>query len=292
MKFLDSLELASKEQEDRYLTSFPHTLEMQCYSHDNVYPFNIFPQKQLTRIEFEPITVFYGGNGSGKTTLLNLMAQKLALEHSSPFNNTPFMGEYLKFCSCCLAFGNKVPSGSKIITSDDVFDFLLDIRSINEGIDRRRDALFDEYTESRKNEYLLKDLNDYEEFKRRNETKRRTKSQYVSRRLPKELAGKSNGESAYIYFTEQIKDNALYLLDEPENSLSPKLQIKLAAFIEESVRFYNCQLVICTHSPFLLAMKGAKVYDLDSVPSEPKNWTELENVRIYREFFKQHDMEF
>jgi hypothetical protein len=39
-------------------------------------------------------------------------------------------------------------------------------------------------------------------------------------------------------------------------------------------------------------MNGAKVYDLDSVPVTEKKWTELENVRIYYDFFKEHGREF
>jgi predicted ATPase len=39
-------------------------------------------------------------------------------------------------------------------------------------------------------------------------------------------------------------------------------------------------------------MKGAKVYDLDSTPVEAKKWTDLENVRIYHEFFEEHRHEF
>ncbi len=127
MKYLDSFKLASVRQEDRFLTSFPPQTEMQCYSHENVYPFNIFPQKQLEKIKFDPITLFYGGNGSGKSTLLNLIAQKLSIEHSSPFNDTPYMPDYLKLCDLKLSFGERAPMGSRIITSDDVFDFLLDI---------------------------------------------------------------------------------------------------------------------------------------------------------------------
>ena len=292
MKYLDRFTLPRYDVEGKYLTSFPYKLEMQCYSHTNVYPFRIFPQKRLENLSFEPITLFYGGNGSGKSTLLNVIAQKLRLERSAPFNNTPFIEEYLNFCDYELSFGNGVPRGSKIICSDDVFDVLLDVRSINEGIDRRREALFDEYDKSREESYLLRDLDDLEEFKRRNETKRRTKSEYTTRRLPKEIDGKSNGESAFLYFTKQIKSDALYLLDEPENSLSARLQGELARFIEDSARFYNCQFVISTHSPFLLSMKGAKIYDLDSVPVESKNWTELENVRIYHEFFEAHRDEF
>ena len=37
----------------------------------HVYPNWVLAQKQLDRIEFAPITIFYGGNGSGKSTVLN-----------------------------------------------------------------------------------------------------------------------------------------------------------------------------------------------------------------------------
>ena len=291
MKYLESFTLASERDEIDYLWSFGKT-DMQCYSTTNVYPFKIFPQKGLERLDFEPITIIYGGNGSGKSTLLNLIAEKLNLERTAPFNNTPYIEEYLKFCNARLSFGKNAPEGSRIVTSDGVFDSLLDIRSINEGVDRRRELLFEEYERSREEAYLLRNMNDLDEFKRRNETKRRTKSQYVAKRLPKEIESKSNGETAYYYFTQKIEENALYLLDEPENSLSATLQNKLRGFIEDSARFYGCQFIIATHSPFLLSIKGAKVYDLDSVPVTAKKWTELENVRIYHEFFEEHRQEF
>ena len=68
--------------------------------------------------------------------------------------------------------------------------------------------------------------------------------------------------------------------------------MKLKTFIEESARFYNCQFIIATHSPFLLSLKDAKIYDLDSVPVKVKKWTELENVKVYNSFFKEHSDEF
>lgn len=295
MKYLESFSLASEHDEVDYILGFNQglgKLDMQCYSTTNVYPFKIFPQKGLDRLDFEPITVIYGGNGSGKSTILNLIAEKLRLERTAPFNNTPYIEEYLNFCRYRLSYGKSAPNGSKIITSDGVFDSLLDIRAINEGVDRRREELFEEYNRSREESYLLRDLNDLDEFKRRNEAKRRTKSDYVAKRIPKELASMSNGETAYYYFTQKIGENALYLLDEPENSLSATLQNKLRGFIEDSARFYGCQFIIATHSPFLLSMKGAKVYDLDSEPVTVKKWTELENVRIYRDFFEEHRHEF
>lgn len=93
-------------------------------------------------------------------------------------------------------------------------------------------------------------------------------------------------------YSNAIKENALYLLDEPENSLSAALQMKLKSFLEDSARFYHCQFIISTHSPFLLSMQGAKIYDLDSDPIGVKPWTELENVKTYYGFFKSHEKSF
>ena len=81
-------------------------------------------------------------------------------------------------------------------------------------------------------------------------------------------------------------------MDEPENSLSVSLQKELAQFIEDSVRFYGCQFIISTHSPFLLALKGARIYDMDARPVAERKWTELANVRLWRDFFKAHEEEF
>ena len=139
----------------------------------------------------------------------------------------------------------------------------------------------------------LESLEDFERFREQFDAKRKTKSAFVSKRMKAgELNGKSNGESAFLYFTQKITENALFLLDEPENSLSAELQIELAKFLEDSARFYNCQLIIATHSPFLLAMRGARVYDLDSVPVAEKPWTELKNIRIYHRFFSEHEKDF
>ena len=45
-------------------------------------------------------------------------------------------------------------------------------------------------------------------------------------------------------------------------------------------------------NPFLLAMKGAKIYDLDENPVDVKKWTELENVLAYYDFFKKYEKNF
>ncbi len=86
--------------------------------------------------------------------------------------------------------------------------------------------------------------------------------------------------------------NTLYFLDEPENSLDVIFQQKLATMIQNHVQHSNVQFIIATHSPFLLAMDGAKVIDLDSLPSVERQWYELPNVVAYFDFFQKHADKF
>ena len=297
MQYLKSFTLASEQQELEFLLHSP-LFDMSCHNQMTAYPFKLFPFKGLRRLEFAPVTIIYGGNGSGKSTLLNIIAEKLELHRSAPFNESHLMEHYLRFCKFEMYDGTGTPPPeSEIITSDGVFDFMLDVRAINRGVDRRRDELFDEYRETiddcRYNGYQMRSLDDYDELKRRNEARRSSKSQYVTRRLGVvEQETKSNGENAFGYFTSKIKENALYLLDEPENSLSATLQARLSEFLTDSARFYNCQFIISTHSPFLLSMKDAKIYDLDAAPARVRRWSELENVRAYFELFDEKRQDF
>ena len=269
-------------------TDFLFKLKMTCY--DTVYPYGILSGNHLERIDFEPVTVFYGSNGCGKTTALNVIAEKLKLERQSLYNRSSFFERYLQDCS--LECSRKIPKGSCVITSDDVFEFMLDIRHLNEGIDRRRGEGAQDYADMKYGSFRLQSMKDYEQLKKVNMARRKSKSQYIRNSLADNVREHSNGESAFLYFEQKIGEHALYLLDEPENSLSPEKQQELLKFLEDSARFFGCQFVIATHSPFLLSMRGAKIYDFDEDPVDVKKWTQLGNVRQYYEFFKKHEGEF
>lgn len=277
--FLKEFQFPDSRREEKFINN----IRMTCYN--TVYPFKILIEKNLGRVEFEPITIFHGGNGCGKTTVLNIISEKLKLKRFSLYNRSNFFDDYLQLCEELIL--NDITSSSKIITSDDVFDFMIDMRYINEGVHRKREELFDDYASIKNEKYSFKSLDDYEDLKKRNDIKKTTKSKYVSKNLNRNIGQKSNGENAYLYFVENIVENGLYILDEPENSLSPENQMRLVKFIEESVRFFNCQFIISTHSPFLLALNNAKIYDLDNSPSEICDWKELENVKIYEKFFRE-----
>lgn len=284
MVYLNAFTFPNDDMEFDFLINEKRT----CF--DSIYPFKILSRHGFERIDFEPITILYGGNGSGKSTALNVIAEKTGIIRDSIYNKSSFYLDYVSMCNMQLE--DDIPENSRIITSDDVFDYMLNVRNLNEGIDQRREKLFDEYLDAKYSHFQIKSMADYDQLKKVNSARSNTKSKFVRNQLMANVREYSNGESAYRYFIEKIGENGLYVLDEPENSLSPKRQIELMGFIEDSARFSGCQFIISTHSPFLLAMRGAKIYDLDESPVCVKKWMELENVRTYYEFFKRYENEF
>lgn len=284
MLYLDSFCFPDAEKETGFIMSIRRT----CYA--SFYPFKILSRRGFSRIDFEPVTILYGGNGAGKSTALHVIAEKLGLEREAPYNRTSFFEDYVAMCDMRLR--HPIPQGSCIITSDDVFDHMIALREINDGMDHRRAEVFEEYLENKRAKFQMSSMDDYDQLKRIVRARKTTQSQYVREELGMNVRTFSNGESAFRYFTNKITEDRLYLLDEPENSLSPERQMELCQFISDSARFMGCQFVISTHSPFLLSMKGAKIYDLDSDPVDVKRWTELKNVRTYYDFFRQHQSAF
>lgn len=284
MIYLKSFTFPNADREFDFILSIKRT----CY--DSYYPFKILSAHDLDRLDFEPVTILYGGNGSGKTTALNVIAEKTGICRDSVYNKSNFFPDYVSLCE--MNIEEDIQRNSRIITSDDVFDYMLNIRNLNEGIDVKRQELFEEYLDAKYSQFQMKSLDDYERLKKVNNARRKTQSRFVRGELIDNVREYSNGESAFRYFTEKIGENGLYLLDEPENSLSPKRQLELVSFLEESARFFGCQFIISTHSPFLLAMRWARIYNLDANPVTVERWTDLENVRSYFEFFKAHENEF
>lgn len=279
MRFINQFILPSDIDEE----DFFQDQNLTCY--DSYYPYRVFYGRGFEELFFSDITIIYGGNGSGKSTLLNIIADTIGAERIAPYNRSEFFLSYIKGCKYAMV---EKPENTAFVASDDVFDYMLDIRNLNEGINDKRKERLAEYAEYKYSDFKFQSLDQLDELRLRNRARRGSKSRYVRDSLMDNVREYSNGETALRYFYEHIGENGLYLLDEPENSMSPKRQKELVRFIEDLARFFKCQFIISTHSPFVLSMKDALIYDLDQNPVKQADWRSLENVQEYYSFFKEH----
>ena len=256
------------------------------------YPFHIFLEKELFNIEFDPITIFYGDNGSGKSTLLNIITEtinkdKKIVGRKTPLVKSDYFDMYTNKCKYYLE--NNIPSGSKIIFSEDIFENILSKRIENQKKNNQREELEKQYIQYKYNPINYTSL---EDLSISVETRNKTQNKFIKSRITENAREFSNGQTSLAFFDKELKENSLYLLDEPENSMSPKFQVELIQLISELGRFFKCQFIVATHSPFLLSIPNAKIYDLDSIPVRTKKWYELENMKIYYNFFKENRNKF
>ena len=288
MKYIDTIKLPSQTEINGYMAT----------RNLSVYPWTIFFNNQFEWLLCDDITILYGNNGSGKSTLLNLIAQKIGASQETILFKDIFYDDYKNDIHPFDDFVNsitirnsyddlgeemKLPTIKKLITSDEIF------KSINRRNENNRKALEDiSHNDKRKSEMF----NGYSIDSYNALVERFTKKRFDQIHTLKKEQMRSNGESALMFFSKIFESGGIYLLDEPENCLSSIFQLELINLIQDSAKYFDCQFIICTHSPLILGINGAKVYNMDLVPVKPQNWYELENVRIYYEFFKLHKNDF
>ena len=90
--YLSNFQFADELKEELFLNDIKRT----CYN--SFYPFGVLSMHHLHRLDFEPVTILYGGNGSGKSTALNVICEKLGLHRDTLYNRSSFYEDYLQMC--------------------------------------------------------------------------------------------------------------------------------------------------------------------------------------------------
>lgn len=98
------------------------------------------------------------------------------------------------------------------------------------------------------------------------------------------LVVKSHGQSHMAFFENRFRRKGLYLLDEPENALSPKMQLELLRLLRQLISRGDVQFIIATHSPILLAFPDAEICSFDASPIRKVGYEDTDYYRIYRDF--------
>lgn len=99
---------------------------------------------------------------------------------------------------------------------------------------------------------------------------------------------RSHGESFLDLATHRFGPGGLYVLDEPESALSVRGTMALLTRIHDLVEL-ECQFVVATHSPILLALPGATILQLDDDGVHPVTYADALPVDLTRRFLADPD---
>jgi predicted ATPase len=227
-----------------------------CILHENFptcdnYPFNLEIFNATDEITFSnPVTFFIGENGSGKSTLLKAIARCCGIAIWEESGRTRF--SHNPYENELYRFITLEWQGEKVPGS-----------FFASEIFRHFAEILDEWARADPNMlYYFGDSS---------------------------LVTKSHGQSHMAFFAHRFRLPGLYLLDEPENALSPKMQLELLKLLRTFVSMGHAQFIIASHSPILLAYPDADIFTFDAAPIRKIEYEATDYYRIYRDFLNNRE---
>ena len=235
------------------------------------YPFNIPVLRSLVEIEFNSrVTFFVGENGTGKSTLLEAIAAGVGsiaiggedIQRDPTLEHARKLAEQLRF-----VWQKKTRRGF-FLRAEDLFNFTKKVNQLRKELDE----LASDYD---------KELTGYGLLLAKGAVKGQRNA--LAKSYGEDADARSHGESFLDLFQERFVPGGLYLLDEPEAPLSPQRQLTLLSLLKEMVE-QEAQFIIATHSPILMALPEASIFNFDSSPIEEVAYADLEHVSLTKAF--------
>lgn len=106
---------------------------------------------------------------------------------------------------------------------------------------------------------------------------------------PPNFLSKSHGEGFIEFFASRINTRGIFILDEPESALSPIRQISFLHFLSEVQLEMKCQVIMATHSPILMAVPGATVFEISDAVRTVSDFRDLESFKLMKMFMNNPD---
>ncbi|MFY1067422.1 AAA family ATPase [Enterococcus sp. AD013-P3] len=263
----------------RYIRGFQFSNETT--PNPNTYPYNVFKNKTGELLVFDQgITLLYGENGSGKSTFLNLLANLLQLPGAEKVKSFDVHSDrwqdyqqeaLLLYEEDAEGHRHKISPDSRYIKSEDI---LYEIKKVQQEAVLREGYRYERRRLGMTAEKAAEHLASF-------------RGGLMMERLAFAQEKYSNGETSLQVFEDYLVPDSLILLDEPEISLSPENQLKLADKINQCAYRMNSQFVIATHSPLLLGKLEGTIYNFSKPSLVVARWQELPVVQLYGEFFQK-----
>lgn len=240
------------------------------------FPFAIPALRGLRELSIPgPVTFFAGENGSGKSTLLEAIAiaSNLPTVGSTEAGADDSLAGQRKLARRLTAVWDRRTHRGFFLRAEDLIGFIGRL----DGIVAEMEARLAEIER---------------EYRGRSELARHLATGPVAATLGSirarygdNLDANSHGETFLHVFRERLVPGGLFLIDEPEAALSPQSQLGFVSMMADAVN-EGGQLIIATHSPVLMAVPGATIYNFDESPLREVAYEELEGVRLMRDFLK------
>ena len=235
------------------------SLNPDGYPTREVYPFNqeIF-QKPFSLFMSQGVTFFVGENGSGKSTLLRAMARRSRIHIWQGFERTRFQPnphEEALYRHIELGWSDGDPAG---------------------GPESRQPS------PPPRGSYFASEI--FRGFSQLLDEWASMDPGVLSYFGGDSLMTQSHGQSHLAYFKSRFSLEGLYLLDEPENALSPRSQLAFMEILLSQVG--HAQFVIATHSPLLLAFPDAVLYSFDGSVPDRIRYEETDHYIVYSRFLR------
>ncbi|AIO18749.1 Vitamin B12 import ATP-binding protein BtuD [Candidatus Izimaplasma bacterium HR1] len=245
---------------------------------DNSYPFNIVPIKNTKELELDNnITIFVGENGSGKSTLLQAIAYYNNSINVSGASIDSHYYEAIQRLSSKMRLVYKVKTRKGFFFSGEEFiTYINSLKMMKSQLEKDLIDIKEEFKE--KNAYSLQlALGPIKKSLRALEDK-----------YQGELGRKSHGEGFLEFFKARMHQKGIYILDEPETPLSAINQYQLVVLITDLVK-NGSQVILTTHSPILMALKGAKIYNFTENSIKEIKYEDIESVQFMKHFLNDKD---
>ncbi len=242
------------------------------------YPFNIPSIQNTDFIEVsDKVTILVGDNGSGKSTLLQAIAYyNNSINVSSESLDSEYYEDVAKLSKKIKINYNVKTRKGFFFSGEEFITYIHNLKKMKLG--------------------LLKDIAEIEEeFKGKSDYSKQLalgplKGQLyeLEDKYSGELRTKSHGEGFLTFFKSRMHQQGIYLLDEPETPLSATNQYQLLVLIHDLVR-EGSQVIIATHSPILMSIKGARIYDFTSDGIKQIEYDDIESVFFTKHFLNNKD---
>ncbi len=238
------------------------------------FPFNIPAVRHFRQVELTaPVTFLVGENGSGKSTFLEALATAVGaytvgsedVERDSSLDHVQELANLLR-----LVWRIKIHQGF-FLRAEDFFGYVKRLNRMEAELLAEIQRVDREYTGRSDTAKGLAKMPHVSEL------------QALRAQHGRNLHTYSHGESFLELFQSRLQPGGLYLLDEPETPLSPMHQLTLLSMLRQMTA-QDCQFIIATHSPILMAFPDAQILSFDFAPIQTAAYEELEHVTLTRSF--------